>query len=67
MLSVKDIETIPVPNVDNNTQEEIGKAFVKADEELNQIIKEAREKHSQEYHNLYEQIGLASAFKSIEK
>ncbi|MEC1718455.1 N-6 DNA methylase [Schinkia azotoformans] len=65
VFSVKDIESIPVPAIDSNTQVEIGNAFVKSDEELIKIIEQARQKHMNDYHSLYGQMGLTSAFKPI--
>ncbi|HWL23312.1 MAG TPA: N-6 DNA methylase [Ureibacillus sp.] len=66
ILSVKDIESIPVPNLDSSIQSELGNAFVKADSELAKVIKQAQEKHSSDYYELYEKMGLTSSFKSLE-
>lgn len=67
ILSVKDIESILVPNVDNEAQNELGNAFVNADNELAEVIQQAQEKHSANYYELYEKMGLTSSFKSLEK
>lgn len=65
VLSVKDIETIPVPALDQEIQDEIGKYFVRADEELINTIKAAKEKHKQDYSKLYKKMDINRAFKTI--
>ncbi|RFB11449.1 hypothetical protein DZB84_20495 [Bacillus sp. HNG] len=66
VLSVKDIESIPVPKIDKDTQENLGEMFVSADEELIMTINKAKEKHNNSYYKLYEQIGLNKAFKEVD-
>lgn len=62
VLSIKDIESIPVPDMEINTQNEIGRAFIRANEELNNTIQQAREKQNRDYYKLYEEMGITSAF-----
>ncbi|MCC3359454.1 N-6 DNA methylase [Bacillus sp. REN16] len=66
VLSVKDIESIPVPKIDKNTQDNLGEMFVSADEELIRTINKAREKYIDSYYKLYEQMGLHKAFKEVD-
>lgn len=66
VLSVKDLESILVPNIDHTTQDELGNAFVNADNELSKTIQQAIENHRSNYFNLYEKMGLTSAFKRLE-
>ncbi|MGN7479733.1 N-6 DNA methylase [Solibacillus silvestris] len=66
VLSVKDIESILVPKVDAETQNRLGVAFEEADKELERAIKQAKEKYSSNYYELYEKIGLTNSFKSID-
>lgn len=64
VLSVKDIENIPIPNLDVNAQNEIGNSFVKADCDLTNVIQKAKEQHSETYYTLYERMGLTKALKT---
>ncbi len=63
VLSGKDIESIPVPKLDFETQNRLGAAFEEADKELERAIQQAKEKYSLDYYKLYERIGLNQAFK----
>lgn len=63
VLSVKDIESIPVPKVDMKTQNKLGAAFAEADDELEKAIQRAKDKYNSDYYELYEQLGLTVAFK----
>lgn len=67
VLSVKDIELIPVPEMDKDIQDEIGRAFLKADVEYMTNIQQAIEKYKNDYFRLYEQMGFTDAFKSTGK
>ena len=63
VLTTKDIENIPVPNLGKEQINEIGKAFQQADEELVNIIEKAKQEHYSSYYSLYEKMGLTEAFK----
>ncbi|MER2107139.1 MAG: N-6 DNA methylase [Solibacillus sp.] len=65
VLSVKDIESIPLPKVDTETQNRLGAAFAEADDELERAIWKAKEKYSSDYYELYEQMELTQAFKKV--
>lgn len=65
VLSVKDIESTLLPDVDTATQHTIGEAFLQADTELEEAIRLAKEKYSATYYALYEKIGLTAAFKIL--
>lgn len=65
VLSVKDIESILLPDVDIATQHAIGEAFLQTDTELEEAIRLAKEKYSANYYALYEKIGLTAAFKTV--
>lgn len=67
ILSVKDIESILLPNVDIETQHTLGTAFFNADNELEEAIQLAKEKYSANYYELYEKMGLTAAFKTVTK
>lgn len=63
VLTIKDIENIPVPNLGKEQIKEIGNAFSRADEELANTIKRAKEEHTKSYYTFYEKMGLTEAFK----
>ena len=63
VLSVKDIEAILLPKVNTETQQALGAEFLKADNELEEAMRLAKEKYSSNYYELYEKMGLTTAFK----
>lgn len=65
VLSVKDIESIPVPKVDMETQNKLGAAFAEADNELEKAIQLAKDKYNSDYYELYEKMGLTTSFTSV--
>lgn len=62
VLNIKDIESILLPKVDSPMQQAIGSEFLKADNELEEAIRLAKEKYSSNYYELYEKMGLTTAF-----
>lgn len=64
VLTIKDIEEIPVPVPEEIN--DIGNAFLRADEELQNIIEKARQERIQRYLTLYGKMGLTEAFKTDE-
>ncbi|WP_215192713.1 N-6 DNA methylase [Exiguobacterium sp. s7] len=66
VLSVKDIESILLPEVDMETQNELGEQFLNADNELAEVIRLAKEKYGSLYYELYEKMGLTTAFKTLD-
>ncbi len=63
VLTIKDIENIPVPDLEKDQINEIGNSFRRADEELANIIEKAKQEHARNYYSLYEKMGLTEAFK----
>jgi type I restriction enzyme M protein len=63
VLTIKDIENLPVPDLGEEQVNEIGNAFLRADKELENIIKKAKQEHARNYYSLYKKMGLIEAFR----
>lgn len=66
ILTNKDIEDIPVPDVPKDEQENIATGFIQSDKEYEERLKEAQTKHAKAYEALYEKMGLTDAYQLID-
>ncbi|MFX3636677.1 MAG: N-6 DNA methylase [Candidatus Pristimantibacillus sp.] len=58
VISRDDVENIPIIDIPLTTQREIGSAFIEADRELQERIREAEESHVRKYQDLYNRMGV---------
>src|SRR5690625_4233197 len=66
VLTAKDIQDIPVPNVPYNLQAEIAEGFIESNEAYIKRMQKAEEIHHQEYARLYNEMGLKSTYEKMD-
>lgn len=66
ILTNKDIEDIPVPDIPVGEQENIATGIIQSDKEYEERLKEAQARQLQAYEKLYEKMGLNDAYQLID-
>lgn len=66
VLTAKDIQDIPVPNLQYNLQEEIAEGFIQSKAAYIKRMQKAEEIHHQEYAQLYNEMGLKSTYEKMD-
>ena len=65
ILTNKDIENIPVPDLPRETQDKIAAGFIESNRKYEKHLKEIQTQHRNEYEILYSDMGLAGAYQRI--
>lgn len=67
ILTNKDIENIPFPDLSLEEQNSIANGILQSDKVYEEKLKAARAKHTEDYERLYEKMGLAGSYKKLDK
>ena len=65
ILSIKDLEDIPVPMLPLNEQQDIMKSYLKEQERIQQLIKQLQQQQHESKLKLYEKMGIRLGFEII--
>lgn len=66
VLTAKDIQYIPIPNLPYEKQTAIGEGFIESNTAHKRRIQEANEKHQEAYEDLYHEMGLGNVYTKLD-